>query len=114
MKKMPRTKTPDRLKTSLRRVYAERSSYIMIAPFMIAFFVFTVIPVIAAIVLSFTDFNMLQTPNWVGFSNYETMFLNDDVFIIAVKNTLNLLNEPACLPPIEKNIRLSRCFPSSE
>ena len=85
---MPRTKKPDRLKTSLRRVYAERSCYMMIAPFMIAFFVFTVIPVVAAIVLSFTDFNMLQTPNWVGFENYKTLFLNDDVFIIAVKNTL--------------------------
>lgn len=85
---MPRTKKPDRLKTSLRRAYAERSSYVMIAPFMIAFFVFTVIPVVAAIVLSFTDFNMLQTPNFVGFENYKTLFLNDDVFIIAVKNTL--------------------------
>ncbi len=88
MKKMPGTKKPNRLKTSLRRAYAERASYMMIAPFMIAFFVFTVIPVIAAIVLSFTDFNMLQTPNWVGFENYKTLFLNDDVFIIAVKNTL--------------------------
>ena len=85
---MPGTKKPSRLKTSLRRAYAERASYMMIAPFMIAFFVFTVIPVIAAIVLSFTDFNMLQTPNWVGFENYKTLFLNDDVFIIAVKNTL--------------------------
>ena len=85
---MPRTKKPDRLKTSLRRVYAERASYMMIAPFMIAFFIFTVIPVVAAIVLSFTDFNMLQTPNFVGFENYKTLFLNDDVFIIAVKNTL--------------------------
>lgn len=88
MNKMPGTKKPNRLKTSLRRVYAERSSYIMIAPFMLAFFIFTVIPVVAAIVLSFTDFNMLQTPNWVGFENYKTLFLNDDVFIIAVKNTL--------------------------
>ena len=85
---MPGTKKPNRLKTSLRRAYAERASYMMIAPFMIAFFVFTVIPVVAAIVLSFTDFNMLQTPNWVGFENYKTLFLNDDVFIIAVKNTL--------------------------
>ncbi len=71
-----------------RRLYADRSSYMMIAPFMIAFLIFTVIPVVAAIVLSFTDFNMLQTPNFVGFENYKTLFLNDDVFIIAVKNTL--------------------------
>ena len=79
-----------RLKTGVKRVWTERSSYGMIAPFMIAFFLFTVIPVVAAIVLSFTDFNMLQTPNFVGFDNYKTLFLNDDVFIIAVKNTLIL------------------------
>ncbi len=78
----------NRLRTSIKRVHAERTSYMMIAPFMIAFLIFTVIPVVAAIVLSFTDFNMLQTPNWVGFENYKTLFLNDDVFIIAVKNTL--------------------------
>ena len=60
----------------------------MIAPFLTAFFIFTVIPVVAAIVLSFTDFNLLQTPNFVGFDNYMTLFLNDDVFIIAVRNTM--------------------------
>lgn len=79
-----------RLKTGFKHTWQERSSYGMIAPFMIAFLLFTVIPVVAAIVLSFTDFNMLQTPNFVGFDNYKTLFLNDDVFIIAVKNTIIL------------------------
>ncbi len=79
-----------RLKTGVKHAWQERSSYGMIAPFMIAFLLFTVIPVVAAIVLSFTDFNMLQTPNFVGFDNYKTLFLNDDVFIIAVKNTIIL------------------------
>ena len=84
------SKKPYRLKATLNHVHAERSSYFMIAPFMIAFLIFTVIPVVAAIALSFTDYNMLQTPNLVGFDNYKTLFLNDDVFIIAVKNTLIL------------------------
>ena len=69
-------------------MWEARSSYLLIAPFMILFFVFTVIPGIAAIILSFTDFNMLQTPNFVGLDNYKALFLNDDVFMIAVKNTL--------------------------
>jgi len=91
---MSRSKKPERLtakyklKTTMKRIRGERSSYLMIAPFMIAFLIFTVIPVVTAICLSFTDFNMLQTPNLVGFDNYKTLFLNDDVFIIAVKNTL--------------------------
>lgn len=87
--KQKRTLT-QRLRVSAKRIYSDRSCYVMIAPFMIAFFLFTVIPVVASIVLSFTDFNMLQTPNFVGFDNYKTLFLNDDVFIIAVKNTLIL------------------------
>ncbi len=73
-----------------KEIRKERMCYFMIAPFMIAFFIFTVIPVVAAIVLGFTDFNMLQTPNFVGLDNFKTMFLNDDVFLIAVKNTLIL------------------------
>ncbi len=85
---MSRISKSYRLKAKARSAWTERSSYFMIAPFMLAFFIFTVIPVVAAIFLSFTDFNLLQTPNFVGFENYKTMFLNDDVFIIAVKNTM--------------------------
>ena len=62
--------------------------YFMIAPFMILFFLFTVIPVVASIFVSLTDYNMLQWPNWVGLNNYITLFLDDDLFIIALKNTL--------------------------
>jgi len=79
-----------KIKKIARELYADRWSYILIAPFMIFFFVFIVIPVVAAIVLSFTDFNMLQTPKFVALDNYKTLFLNDDVFIIAMKNTLIL------------------------
>ena len=85
---MSSTRKSFRRKAALRAVYNERTSYFMIAPFLTAFFIFTVIPVVAAIVLSFTDFNLLQTPNFVGFDNYMTLFLNDDVFIIAVRNTM--------------------------
>ena len=63
-------------------------AYIMVAPFMLLFLVFTVLPVFLSIALSFTDFNMLEMPNWVGASNYIRLFLDDDIFIIACKNTL--------------------------
>ncbi len=64
--------------------------YLLLAPYMILFFTFTVTPVIMSIILSFTDFNMLQSPNFVGFDNYIKLFVNDDVFKIALKNTLFL------------------------
>lgn len=41
----------------------------------------------ASIILSFTNFNMLEKPDFVGWSNYIRLFLEDDIFIIAVKNT---------------------------
>lgn len=65
-------------------------SYMLIAPFMIAFIIFIVVPVFAAIILSFTDFNMLQIPHWVGFDNYKRLFMSDAVFLTAAKNTLLL------------------------
>ena len=69
------------------RLKASIPSYLLIAPFMIFFIVFVVSPVGAAIGLSFTDFNMLQKPHFVGFENYITLIFNDDIFKIAVKNT---------------------------
>lgn len=64
--------------------------YILMAPFAILFFTFTVIPVIMSLSISFTNYNMLQSPNFVGLNNYIKLLLEDDVFIIALKNTLIL------------------------
>lgn len=76
-----------KFKWTLKEIKRNRAAYAMIAPFVLIFFIFTVLPVIVSIVLSFTDFNMLQTPHIVGVDNYITLFLDDDVFLIAVKNT---------------------------
>jgi len=61
--------------------------YLCLAPYLILFFLFTILPVLASIVLSFTDYDMLSTPSFVGFSNYTYLFLEDDIFITALKNT---------------------------
>lgn len=52
------------------------------------FLLFTVVPVLAAILLSFTDFNTISFPSFVGLENYERMLLDDPVFLISLKNTL--------------------------
>lgn len=65
-----------------------RMSYVMLAPYFILFFIFTVLPVAASVVISFTDFNMLEVPNFVGWKNYIKLMLDDDVFKKALKNTL--------------------------
>ena len=63
-------------------------AYLMVAPFMIIFTCFTVLPVALSILLSFTDFNLLQLPNIVWFDNYIRLFLDDDIFLTAAQNTL--------------------------
>ena len=63
------------------------AGYVMVAPFMILFTIFTVVPVVLSVFFSFTDFNMLQVPNIVWFDNYVRLFLDDEIFITAVKNT---------------------------
>lgn len=62
--------------------------YLLLLPFFILFTVFVFVPVAASIVLSFTDFNMLQMPKFVGISNYARLFFSDEIFLIALKNTL--------------------------
>ena len=80
------TKT-EKLKKS-KPLSNQRPFIVLLAPYLMFFFVFTVIPVISAIILSFTDFNMVSVNNIVGFDNYIRMFFEDDIFTIALKNTL--------------------------
>ena len=65
-----------------------RIGYLMIAPFMIMFFIFTIIPVAASLLLSFTSYNMIQMPKFIFMQNYIQLFLTDELFIIALKNTM--------------------------
>jgi multiple sugar transport system permease protein len=62
-------------------------AYVMVFPYMLIFTLFTVVPVVLSAVISFTDFNMLQMPNFVWLDNYISLFFDDDIFLIAVKNT---------------------------
>jgi multiple sugar transport system permease protein len=76
--------------TLKQRIKKNKVYYSMIAPFMLVFTVFTILPVLMSFLLSFTSFDMLQLPKFIGLSNYINLFLNDDVFLIALKNTLIL------------------------
>ena len=62
--------------------------YIMIAPFTVLFFVFMVLPIFSSIVLSFTSYDTMYKTAFVGLQNYYRMFLEDEVFPIAAKNTV--------------------------
>ena len=63
-------------------------AYVMLAPYYLIFLTFTIIPVVVSLLISFTDFNMLEIPNILWFQNYARLFVDDDIFILAVQNTM--------------------------
>lgn len=78
----------ERRKATWRAVKQNKSCYAMIAPFMIFFIIFTVIPVVMSLPMGFTDFNMAQTPKFVGLSNFTALFLSDKIFVESIRVTV--------------------------
>ena len=88
--------TPAELEDKRRRAAIRRRdifnsklpTVVFLAPFLILFCIFTVIPIVTSVFLSFSYFNMLEAPSFIGFENYIRMFFDDDVFLIALRNTM--------------------------
>ena len=68
------------------REYWEGTLFVL--PFFVLFIVFVILPVLVSAALSFTSYNIIQDPVFVGLSNYKQLFLDDDVFQICLRNTL--------------------------
>lgn len=63
--------------------------YIFVLPYFFFFFLFVAVPVVIAVILSFTNFNAIQTPSFVGIKNYVDLFLQDEIFIrYVIPNTV--------------------------
>ncbi len=78
----------EKLKYTFNQIKKNRECYFMLAPFMIFFLIFTVIPVVMSFPISFTDFDVISYPEFVGLSNFYTLFLSDKVFLQSIKVTL--------------------------
>ncbi len=72
------------------RIWNDRTGYFMCLPYFVLFVCFTVVPVVISMYYSFTNFNMIQTPDFVGVENYTRLFLRDEIFLIAIRNTVIL------------------------
>lgn len=64
------------------------SGYLFILPFIIGFLVFTVFPMLASLVLSFTEYDMLSAPAFIGIENYKQLFLKDPLIYKTLYNTI--------------------------
>lgn len=63
---------------------------LFLLPNLIGFILFTGIPIIYSFVLSFTEWNLITTPRFIGLANYKTL-LKDEEFWLALKNTLRFI-----------------------
>lgn len=64
------------------------SMMLLLLPFLVLFLVFTIIPIFSSVILSFFEYDMINVPSFAGIKNYLHMFVSDDVFPKALKNTL--------------------------
>ncbi|MCR5435964.1 MAG: sugar ABC transporter permease [Treponema sp.] len=71
----------------MRNIRLSKTCYLFLLPFAVLFITFTVLPVINSIYYSFTNFNILEKPQFIGARNYINLFLQDEVFQIAIRNT---------------------------
>ena len=66
--------------------YAE--DYLFILPYILVFCTFILLPVLISMILSFTRFDVVQSPVFIGFQNYIRLFMDDSLFLVSLKNTL--------------------------
>lgn len=81
-------KTISRWQYTKREMKRKWAGYVMVAPFLLMFTAFTILPVLLSFLLSFTHFNMLEFPEFCFMDNYIRLFLEDDLFLTAFQNTL--------------------------
>jgi len=83
-----RLREPGKLSFLWQEIKRNRVSYLFLAPFLILFTLFTIVPVVTSVVLSFTYYNILEAPKFIGLSNYRLLFVDDDIFLKAIGITL--------------------------
>jgi multiple sugar transport system permease protein len=71
----------------IREIVKSRVCYIFLAPYAIVFALFYIAPLVVSVFYSFTYFNILEPPKFIGLRNYINLLLGDDVFLKAMKNT---------------------------
>jgi multiple sugar transport system permease protein len=71
----------------LRTNQDNMAGYVMISPFIIGFLIFTVIPILVSLYMSFTDYDLVTTPKWIGLDNFTKMFTDDEKYVTSLAVT---------------------------
>jgi multiple sugar transport system permease protein len=78
---------PGRGGSPVRRA-EDRAAYLFLIPWLIGLFGISIVPIAASLILSFTDFDILSPPNWIGLGNYEKLLTGDRRYLNAVWVTI--------------------------
>ena len=70
-----------------KKANRSKNCYLFLAPYAILFTMFFIFPVVASIFYSFTYYNILEAPRFIGLQNYIALILEDDIFLTSIKNT---------------------------
>jgi multiple sugar transport system permease protein len=71
------------------RVHREAATgYALVMPWLLGFLIFTAFPILASLYLSFTDYNVIQSPEWVGLKNFARIFTKDIDFWPSIRLTM--------------------------
>ena len=74
-------------KVAWKKAKVSKMCYLFLAPYALLFTMFYILPVINSIFFSFTYYNILEPARFIGIHNYVSLILEDDVFLIGIKNT---------------------------
>ena len=77
----------ERLGYNIHKAKKMKACYLFLLPYLVLFVTFFILPIATSIYYSFTYYNILEAPRFIGFQNYINLVLQDEVFLTAVKNT---------------------------
>lgn len=77
----------------------QRAAYLFLSPWLIGLTCFWLIPIVASVLLSLSEYKIIESPHWVGLDNYREMLTDDRTFWLSIKVTLKymLLSVPLYL-----------------
>ena len=74
-------------KTNWKKAKMMKNCYLFLLPYAVLFTLFYIVPLVTSIFYGFTYYNILERPKFIGLQNYINLILQDDVFLIAIRNT---------------------------
>ena len=75
------------MKANLKKARMMKNCYLFLLPYAVLFTLFYIVPLVTSIFYGFTYYNILEKPKYIGLQNYINLILQDDVFLIAIRNT---------------------------